>query len=241
MDNKAASPLVLQIDAILPQTQCGKCGYPGCKPYAQAIVDGEADINQCPPGGDANIHQLAKLAQRPYKPLNPANGVEKPRLLAVIDEQVCIGCTLCIQACPVDAIVGTAKQMHTVIAAECTGCELCVPPCPVDCIALVEAQPLPDVSPQNLLMQQAAHARYRYEFRLLRLEREKQERALRLAAKAIEAKAAAAILAAGSVNAPAAINVAQDKQALIQAALARVAAKKAAATLPTTDQPEQNG
>lgn len=241
MDNKAASPLVLQIDAILPQTQCGKCGYPGCKPYAQAIVDGDADINQCPPGGDANIHQLAKFTQRPYKPLNPANGVEKPRLLAVIDEQVCIGCTLCIQACPVDAIVGTAKQMHTVIAAECTGCELCVPPCPVDCIALVEAPPLPDVSPQNLLMQQAAHARYRYEFRLLRLEREKQERALRLAAKAIEAKAAAAILAAGSVNAPAAINVAQDKQALIQAALARVAAKKAAAILPTTDQPEQNG
>lgn len=240
MDNKAVSSLVLQIDAILPQTQCGKCGYPGCKPYAQAIVDGDADINQCPPGGDANIHQLAKLTQHPYKPLNPANGVEQPRLLAVIDEQVCIGCTLCIQACPVDAIVGAAKQMHTVIAAECTGCELCVPPCPVDCIALVEASPPPDVSPQDLLMQQAAHARYRYEFRLLRLEWEKQERTLRLAAKAIEAKAAAAMLAASSVNAPAAIKAAQDKQALIQAALARAAAKKAAAISPSTEQPEQN-
>lgn len=241
MDNKTFTPLVLQIDAILPQTQCGKCGYPGCKPYAQAIVDGAADINQCPPGGDANIHQLAKLTQRPYKPLNPANGVEHPRLLAVIDEQVCIGCTLCIQACPVDAIVGAAKQMHTVIAAECTGCELCVPPCPVDCIAMIKAPPPPqDMAPQDVLMQQAAHARYRYEFRLLRLEREKQERALRLAAKAIEAKAAAAKLAEASVNDPVAIKAAQDKQALIQAALARAAAKKAAAISPPAEQPEQN-
>lgn len=240
MANKAVS-LLLQIDAILPQTQCGKCGYPGCKPYAQAVVDGEADINQCPPGGDANIHQLAKLTQRPYKPLNPANGVEKPRLLAMIDEQVCIGCTLCIQACPVDAIVGSAKQMHTVIAAECTGCELCVPPCPVDCIAMIEAPPpSQDLAPQDVLMQQASHARYRYEFRLLRLEREKQERAFRLAAKAIEAKATAAKLAEASANNPVAIKAAQDKQALIQAALARAAAKKAAAISPSSEQPEQN-
>lgn len=130
-------PLFLRIDAVLPQTQCTKCGYDGCKPYAQAIAAGEADINQCPPGGDANIHKLAAITGRPYQPLNPANGVEKPRQLAVIDEQMCIGCTLCIQACPVDAIVGAAKLMHSVITAECTGCDLCVAPCPVDCIAMV--------------------------------------------------------------------------------------------------------
>ncbi len=141
MTIKQIIPLVQQIDALLPQTQCGKCGHPGCKPYAQAIAEGTANINQCPPGGDANIHRLAALTQRPYLPLNPENGVEKPRQLAVIDEQVCIGCTLCIQACPVDAIVGAAKQMHTVIAVECTGCELCIAPCPVDCISMVDTPP----------------------------------------------------------------------------------------------------
>jgi electron transport complex protein RnfB len=130
-------PLVDKIDALLPQTQCGQCTYPGCRPYATAIANGEADINQCPPGGEATIHALADLLDRDPKPLNPDHGVEKPKTLAVIDEQTCIGCTLCIQACPVDAILGAAKQMHTVIADECTGCELCLPPCPVDCIDMV--------------------------------------------------------------------------------------------------------
>lgn len=130
-------PLVDKIDAILPQTQCGQCGYPGCKPYAQAIASGEADINQCPPGGEAGVKALADLLGVEPKPLNAEHGEPKPKSVAVIDEQLCIGCTLCIQACPVDAILGAAKHMHTVIESECTGCELCVAPCPVDCIAMV--------------------------------------------------------------------------------------------------------
>jgi electron transport complex protein RnfB len=131
-------PLVDKIDALLPQTQCGQCTYPGCRPYAQAIANGEADINQCPPGGEATIIALADLLGRDPKPLNPEHGVEEDvKTVAVIDEQICIGCTLCIQACPVDAILGAAKQMHTVIAEECTGCDLCLPPCPVDCIEMV--------------------------------------------------------------------------------------------------------
>lgn len=133
-----SDPLVEKIDAILPQTQCGQCTYPGCRPYAEAIAKGEADINQCPPGGEAGIIALADLLGREVKPLNPENGEEKPTRVAVIDETVCIGCTLCIQACPVDAILGAAKQMHTVIESECTGCDLCVPPCPVDCIDMIE-------------------------------------------------------------------------------------------------------
>ena len=130
-------PLVEKIDAILPQTQCGQCGFPGCKPYAQAIANGEADINQCPPGGDEGVRKLADLLGREFKPLSEEHGIEKPKAVAVIDEQTCIGCTLCIQACPVDAIVGAAKQMHTVVEPLCTGCELCVAPSPVDCIAMV--------------------------------------------------------------------------------------------------------
>ena len=130
-------PLVEKIDAILPQNQCGQCGFPGCKPYAEAIANGEADINQCPPGGEEGVRKLADLLGREFKPLSEEHGVEKPKSVAVIDEQVCIGCTLCIQACPVAAIVGAAKQMHTVVEPLCTGCELCVAPCPVDCIAMV--------------------------------------------------------------------------------------------------------
>lgn len=134
-------PLVDKIDAILPQTQCGQCGYPGCKPYATAIASGEADINQCPPGGEAGMRALADLLGVEPKPLNAEHGLPKPKSVAVIDEHLCIGCTLCIQACPVDAILGAAKHMHTVIASECTGCELCVAPCPVDCIAM---EPIPE-------------------------------------------------------------------------------------------------
>ncbi|MEJ2141711.1 MAG: electron transport complex subunit RsxB [Gammaproteobacteria bacterium] len=130
-------PVVDQIDALLPQTQCGQCTYPGCRPYAEAIAKGEADINQCPPGGEATIHALADLLGVDPKPLNEEHGVHSEKTVVVIDEQVCIGCTLCIQACPVDAILGAAKQMHTVISSECTGCDLCIPPCPVDCIHVV--------------------------------------------------------------------------------------------------------
>ncbi len=129
-------PLVDQIDAILPQTQCGQCGYPGCRPYAEAIANADEEINCCPPGGETTIIALADLLGREVKPLDPEHGEEKSRSVAIIDEQTCIGCTLCIQACPVDAILGAAKQMHTVIAPECTGCELCLPPCPVDCIIM---------------------------------------------------------------------------------------------------------
>ncbi len=125
---------VEQIDSWLPQTQCTQCGYPCCADYAAAIFKGEADFNQCPPGGSATLRGLAHLLHAEAKALNPRYGRHKPKVLARIDEEICIGCTLCIQACPVDAIVGAAKLMHTVVAADCTGCELCLPPCPVDCI-----------------------------------------------------------------------------------------------------------
>lgn len=154
-------PVVDQIDQLLPQTQCAQCGYPGCRPYAEAIASGAADINQCPPGGETAINALADLLGLEAKALNPENGEDKPPTAAVIDEAVCIGCTLCIQACPVDAIVGATKQMHTVIAAECTGCDLCLPPCPVDCIEMVVLDkdlqawrwPQPDRSQQPEAMQ----------------------------------------------------------------------------------------
>lgn len=129
------NPIAEQVDALLPQTQCGQCGYPGCKPYAEAIAKGEAPINKCVPGGTTTVIALAELLGREPEPLE--GGVEKPKAIAVIDEQECIGCTLCIQACPVDAIMGAAKQLHAVIASECTGCELCLKPCPVECIHMV--------------------------------------------------------------------------------------------------------
>jgi electron transport complex protein RnfB len=122
---------------LLPQTQCGQCSFPGCRPYAEAIARGEADINRCPPGGEATIKALADLLGVVPKPLDAEVGMEKPKTVAWIDEKVCIGCTLCIQACPVDAILGAPKLMHTIIRDECTGCELCVAPCPVDCIYMV--------------------------------------------------------------------------------------------------------
>ena len=164
--------LAQRIDALLPQTQCTQCGYDGCRPYAQAIAAGAADINQCPPGGDAGVAALAELLGREPKPLNPENGLYRPPQVAYIDEDICIGCTKCIQACPVDAIVGASKLMHTVIASWCTGCELCIPPCPVDCIHLapVAALPDPDLS------------RERHDARATRLVREAQEHAERLEA-----------------------------------------------------------
>lgn len=156
-----------RIDALLPQTQCTRCGYPTCRAYADAIAAGPADIDRCPPGGADGIAALADLLGRAVKPLNPDFGTEGPPLVAVIDEAACIGCTKCIRACPVDAIVGAAKRMHTVIATECTGCELCLPPCPVDCISLfpIAAQPLP----REQVLRRAALARGRYGAREARL------------------------------------------------------------------------
>ena len=138
-----ADVLAARIEALLPQTQCTQCGYAGCKPYSQAIARNEADINQCPPGGEAGVRALAELLGRKPVALNPANGVHKPSQVAFIREAECIGCTKCIQACPVDAIVGASKLMHTVIVELCTGCELCLPPCPVDCIDLVAVTAAP--------------------------------------------------------------------------------------------------
>jgi electron transport complex protein RnfB len=208
--------LAIQIDALLPQTQCTKCGYGGCMPYAEAMAAGAADINQCPPGGAAGIARLAALLQRDPKPLNPANGAERRRTVARIDEARCIGCTLCIQACPVDAIVGAAKCMHTVVADLCTGCDLCVPPCPVDCIAML---PLPEAeAPWTDAMADAARARY--EFRSFRLARDDAERTERLARKAQEKLAQP---------------MPEDKKAIILAAMERAKARKAGIAPKNTD------
>jgi electron transport complex protein RnfB len=189
------------IDRALPQTQCTRCGYPTCRPYAEAVASGLAGINQCPPGGDATIRRVAALTGRPYVPLDPAHGIERPLLVALVDEARCIGCTLCIQACPVDAIVGAPKRMHTVIAALCTGCDLCLPPCPVDCIAMV---PAPD--PQwNTARANAARARYLA--RRARLDSEADERAEPTAA-------------AGDAPTP------EAKRAAVEAAIRRARAKR---------------
>ncbi len=169
-----------RIDAVLPQTQCTKCGYASCRPYAEAIAAGAAPINQCPPGGHAGIVKLAALMQASVVALNPANGTERPLPVAVIDEALCIGCTLCIQACPVDAIVGAARRMHTVLPDRCTGCDLCVAPCPMDCIAMVQVQP-----PRPWTDTDARSARARFDARTLRLDRETADRDDRLARNAL--------------------------------------------------------
>jgi Na+-translocating ferredoxin:NAD+ oxidoreductase subunit B len=171
--------LVERIDAILPQTQCTRCGYPACRPYAEAIARGEADINHCPPGGAAGIDALAASLGRTSMPLDPTNGVEKPREVALIDEAVCIGCTKCIQACPVDAILGASKMMHTVIVDECTGCDLCIAPCPVDCITMVAA---PDER-RGAELDLATQYRDRFNARCARLAREDARRAEEIAAR----------------------------------------------------------
>ena len=153
--------LAARIHDALPQTQCTRCGYPDCEGYAQAVASAEAEINQCPPGGAEGVERLARLTGRPVQPLDPAFGTEGPRRLAVIDEAWCIGCTLCLDACPTDAILGINKRMHTVIDAHCTGCELCIPVCPVDCISLEDATP-GRTGWQAWSPAQAAHARARY-------------------------------------------------------------------------------
>lgn len=162
-----------RLNELLPQTQCGQCGFKGCKPYAQAMLAGEADINQCPPGGDLGVEKIAHFLGVSAKPLNTQFGEHKPKSVALIDEETCIGCVKCIAACPVDAIVGAAKFMHTVIASACTGCALCLVACPIDCITL---HPLatPDSAPSSLYAKQC------YEAKLQRKEKEAQEKAERL-------------------------------------------------------------
>lgn len=166
-----AGELVARIDALLPQTQCTRCGHPGCRPYAAAIAHGDADINQCPPGGATTIEALGALLERPIRPLNPANGVEAPPRVAYIDETRCIGCARCLPPCPVDAIVGAAKFLHTVLIERCTGCELCVAPCPVDCI---EMHPAPPDS--AAARRPAALNRSRYDAHVARAARHAAER-----------------------------------------------------------------
>lgn len=176
MDHTAE--LVARIDAWLPQTQCTRCGYPRCRAYAEAIARGAADINQCPPGGDATIRALAQLLGVAPRALNPAYGAQQGRQIALIDEARCIGCRKCLEVCPVDAIIGARKLMHTVIAAECSGCELCLPPCPVDCILMIAAPNAADpASPwPQYARAETERWRSRTEARLARLERRRQER-----------------------------------------------------------------
>jgi electron transport complex protein RnfB len=214
--------LVEQLNNALPQTQCTRCGYPDCQRYAEAIAQGEADINQCPPGGTEGVERLAALTGKPALPLNPDNGLEGPRTIAIIDEAWCIGCTLCIAVCPTDAIVGTNKRMHTVVEPYCTGCELCIPACPVDCISL---EPI-DINlsgwaswPQEL----ADLARQRYDARVIRLKREAAEHDARLQAEAVQKLADLPAHTKGAEHAP----EADRKRAIIEAALAKAKARQA--------------
>jgi electron transport complex protein RnfB len=218
--------LIDAIDALLPQTQCTKCGYQGCRPYAEALALGEADIDQCPPGGAAGIRKLARLLGRAEKPLNPSNGIEQPRAAALIDESRCIGCLLCVKACPVDAIVGAAKRMHTVLTQSCTGCELCLPPCPVDCIDMLELEPLAQrgnrhaaVLATQSIEDMAALARERFGFHEFRVVREQEERSQRLAKKARD-KLAHLERLPGSHHL-------DRKKAAVQAAIARARTRRA--------------
>ncbi|HEY4646482.1 MAG TPA: RnfABCDGE type electron transport complex subunit B [Steroidobacteraceae bacterium] len=187
MTREAASPVIDAIDALLPQTQCTRCGYPGCRPYARAIAAGDADINQCPPGGNSTIRALATHLGREFAPLNPRYGTETQPLVAVIDEDRCIGCAKCLPACPVDAIVGAHRVMHTVLSADCTGCALCLSPCPVDCIDMrlltdARGNPLP-IAGFALLQRQAPNHRRRYDAHVTRRAHEDDERQRLLAEK----------------------------------------------------------
>lgn len=217
--SSAQTELTEQLLDALPQTQCTKCGYQGCRPYAQAMASDAAPHNQCPPGGAQGIVRLATILKRPVLPLNPDNGLEKPRTLAIIDEARCIGCTLCIQACPVDAILGAPKQMHFIIPELCTGCDLCVAPCPVDCI---DMEPVTTSTGWNAWSQQQADAaRLRYEQHQARQQRDKADNDARLAAKAAQKLA--------DLNQQAPLSEAElRKKAIIEAAIERARQKKAA-------------
>ena len=203
------------LDAALPQTQCTRCGYPDCRAYAQAVAAQDADINRCPPGGAEGIVRLAAISGRAVLPLDTTRGVEAPRLLAVIDEAWCIGCTLCIKACPVDCIVGASKLMHTVVDADCTGCELCVPACPVDCIAMVPVSGT-CTGWAAWSATQAEQARTSYAFHQMRTQREQRENDERLAAQA-QAKLDDLALHS-SLTDPEAL---ARKRAVVEAAMAR--------------------
>ena len=214
-----------RIEDLLPQTQCTKCGYAGCRPYAEAVAQDQAGYNQCPPGGAQGVARLAALLGKPVIALNPENGEERPRPLAVIDETICIGCTLCMQACPVDAIVGAPKLMHTVVAELCTGCDLCVAPCPVDCIEMIPVTG-ERTGWDAWSEAQAGAARVRHERRAARLERERAAAHARAAARRAEAAGASA--AAPSPSVSTADDEAAKKRAIIQAALERARQKKEA-------------
>jgi electron transport complex protein RnfB len=220
-----------RLEDALPQTQCTKCGFDGCRPYAQAIAAGTADINQCPPGGIEGVARLASITGRKVIPLNPVHGFERPRPVAFIDESLCIGCTLCLQACPVDAIVGAAKQMHTILPSLCTGCDLCVAPCPVDCIVMYPVSG--DATGWDAWSQREADdARERYEFRNFRLRREQEENDARLAAKAVKKMEEVSALDTAT---PAEAAEKERKRAIIAAAMERArlkAAEAAAAAAP---------
>jgi Na+-translocating ferredoxin:NAD+ oxidoreductase subunit B len=214
-------PLAERLNAALPQTQCTRCGYPDCRSYAQAVADRDAGINQCPPGGAEGVARLAAITGRAALPLNPNNGVEGPRRMVFIDEAWCIGCTLCIKACPVDCIIGAPKRMHTVIEELCTGCELCIPACPVDCIELEDATP-GQTGWAAWSATLADQARERYAFHNFRVERAQQETQQRLARRA-EAKLAD-LPAASTLTDPGELD---KKRAVIEAALARSRARAA--------------
>ncbi len=224
----AASGLLEPLDRALPQTQCTRCGYPDCRSYAQAIADASAGINRCPPGGVEGIARLAAITGESILPLDASRGVEGPRHLAVIDEASCIGCTLCLPACPVDCIVGGPKAMHTVIDALCTGCELCLPACPVDCITLVNVSG--DLTGWRAWSQPLAdEARQRYEFHRFRLEREHTERNERLEARALSLRPleVAQQPITPVATAPEAEPAPDDrKRAVIEAAMARARAAR---------------
>jgi len=211
---------VARIEDALPQTQCTRCGYPDCHAYAQAIADDAADINRCPPGGAAGIQRLSAITGRPVQPLSAEHGVEGPRRLAVIDEAWCIGCTLCIKACPVDCIVGAPKRMHTVIDRLCTGCDLCVPVCPVDCIAMDDVTS-PATGWQAWSDELAGQARTRYAQRQQRLEREQREHAAELSRRA--ADKLSDLAQHSRIEDPQAL---QRKQAIVAAALERARTAK---------------
>jgi len=229
MKTRQANDLTDRLEDLLPQTQCTKCGYPDCRGYAQALASGEALPNRCPPGGIEGIKRLSQVLTPIYPQdafklnptIDPKCGIERPRPVAFIDPQTCIGCTLCIQACPVDAIVGASKQMHVVLTQWCTGCDLCIPPCPVDCISMINVTG--EQTGWNAWAPEFADlSRKRYHDRTSRLEREEKENDERLAKKA------AAKLATVNAEQPTTVDEAKEqerKRAIIAAAIARAQQK----------------
>ena len=230
MDMKQTKELADRLEDILPQTQCTKCSYPDCRAYAQAMATGEALPNRCPPGGIVGIERLSAIltpifpqdAFELHPKIDPECGIERPRPVAFIDPKTCIGCTLCIQACPVDAIVGASKQMHVVLSDWCTGCDLCIPPCPVDCITMLDVTDKKtgwDAWSQEL----ADLARTRYATRNIRLDREQRDNDERLAKKAA---AKLAVVNAENPDSEAARKEQERKRAIIAAAIARAQQQK---------------